>query len=84
MIEERSEWRGQYYYSTAGATSTGPALRKHEFLPFAPEALGPSLLGPRGQGQSPWLPGATEEGPRASGEGPRVVSGVVSGVVPRG
>ena len=36
----------------------------------SPEALGPSLLGPRAQGQSPWVLGATG-GPRASGEGPR-------------
>ena len=35
-------------------------------------------------GQSPWVLGATGEGRRASGEGPRVVSGVVSGVVSRG
>ncbi len=51
---------------------------------IAPHNTQPSHVGPRAQGQSPWVLGATGEDPTASEEGPRVVSGVVSRVVSRG
>ncbi len=58
---------------TTSETTQGPS----------PDALGP-LRGPRVQVQRPFALGATGKGPRASGEDPRVVSGVVSGAVSRG
>ena len=47
----------------------------------SPEAREPSPVAFGTKGLCPWVLGPRREGPRASGEGPGVVSEVVSGVV---